>query len=270
MVKIPAYNMRVLSDDHGEYCQLSIKSKGIIYYVNVDREDYEEIRKEFWQILYDHGKPKYVSRNCRDKSGKRKRELLHRRIMKVNAKKHLDHIDHNGFNCRRYNLRIATHAENIRNRVKKEGVTSKYKGVCWKKRDKKWTAQITYNGLRIHIGVFDREIINGEDEGEKRAARRYDQSAIKYFGAFANLNFPEERNIVSSVKGDYYRMSYLFNKQETKQIESEIMGMEKLLEKDITEVLEAMPLQKLMDLCHYYGCGVSKIASEIRQGILSR
>lgn len=92
-----------------------------------------------------------------------------------------DHIDGNGLNNQRYNLRDCTHSQNSMNqriRIKK---SSKFKGVSVK--GKRWRAYITVKCIRYHIGIYD---------SEKIAALRYNQKAKELFGEFAKLNVVEE------------------------------------------------------------------------------
>jgi len=92
----------------------------------------------------------------------------------------VDHIDHNGLNNRRSNLRLCTLAQNNRNMVSRTG-SSKYKGVCWHGGTKKWNAKIRLNRKCYHIGLFTDEIA---------AAKAYDKKAKELHGQFACLNFP--------------------------------------------------------------------------------
>jgi hypothetical protein len=92
----------------------------------------------------------------------------------------IDHIDGDGLNNQKSNLRIGTHQQNIMNRTKQRNNTSGYKGVSFDKSTNKFVAQIGYNKKGIHIGSFKTAIL---------AARAYDVEAIKYHGEFANLNF---------------------------------------------------------------------------------
>jgi len=88
--------------------------------------------------------------------------------------KQVDHIDRNKLNNRIDNLRISNNAQNNINRTG-YNKTSKYKGVCWFKRNSKWRA---YIGGK-HIGLFDTE---------KEAAIAYNTMATKIYGEFAYLN----------------------------------------------------------------------------------
>ena len=95
-----------------------------------------------------------------------------------------DHIDGNGLNNQRSNLRSATRAQNGQNRRKQPGTSSRYKGVTKKRR--RWTARITYNGTRRSLGTF---------ASEEEAALAYDAAARKLFGEYARPNFPERRDV---------------------------------------------------------------------------
>ena len=105
--------------------------------------------------------------------------------------KFLDHIDGNPSNNDINNLREATSRENNRNAKKRKSVngkptSSKYKGVYWDKRDKKWRVQIMSNGKRKSLGYFDSEI---------ESAKTYDRAALEVHGEFAKLNFDDDHNV---------------------------------------------------------------------------
>jgi len=70
----------------------------------------------------------------------------------------IDHIDRNPQNNHPNNLRIASHAENMRNVTKRQNTASKFIGVVWSKNDKKWQAQIQVNNQRKYLGQFLTEI----------------------------------------------------------------------------------------------------------------
>ena len=112
----------------------------------------------------------------------RGRILMHRVIlegMDFKDFKETDHIDGDGLNNQRNNLRPATHQQNQANRKINKDNKIKQKGVWWSKRAKKWTAQIRINYKRIHLGYFD-ELID--------AVKAYNRAAEKYQKDFARLN----------------------------------------------------------------------------------
>lgn len=140
----------------------------------VDVEDYEWLSEhKWWTSTKSSG---FYA--CRQENNAK--IYMHRIIIKAPQGLFVDHIDRNGLNNRRSNLRLCTISQNIRNRRSKIG-TSKYKGVYWDKKCNKWRAAIF---LREHtnLGLFDNEV---------DAAKAYDRKADELFGEFAYLNFPE-------------------------------------------------------------------------------
>lgn len=106
---------------------------------------------------------------------------LHRWLLglKRSDKVIVDHIDRNPLNNQKSNLRLCTQSTNGMNVRKRNGTTSKYRGVSWRERDKKWRAYVNFKGKLIEGGQF-----NTENE----AAQRANELRIKYHGKFANLN----------------------------------------------------------------------------------
>ena len=105
-----------------------------------------------------HVRPKnntsYVVRTV--KVGGRRSIYLHREIMNADAYPHLevDHINRNGLDNRRENLRLVTHAENAANNGQAVGCSG-YRGVWKVMRGERWMAVIKRNGKRKYLGVFD-------------------------------------------------------------------------------------------------------------------
>lgn len=140
----------------------------------VDDEDFENLNQCKWFAM-KHGRTFYAGRAIRV-SGKRNTQSMHCLIMNG---KGIDHIDHNGLNNQKSNLRFCTSSENSMNRRKKQNCTSIYKGVSFFKRDKIWRAEIEINYRHIRLGRFVSEV---------EAAQAYNKKAIELFGEFAHIN----------------------------------------------------------------------------------
>lgn len=92
---------------------------------------------------------------------------------------HIDHINGSRSDNRIANLRLATPAENARNRRLQCNNSSGFKGVSWDAEAKKWKAHIKTGGVKVNLGRF-------EDRSD--AARAYNAAARDAFGDFAWLN----------------------------------------------------------------------------------
>lgn len=138
----------------------------------VDDEDYERINAHKWHVSSG-----YAVRRIAPLAPTIR---MHREVLSAPENMQVDHINRNRLDNRRSNLRIATKAENLRNKVIYQNNKSGYRGVCWKTRDKKWAAQININQKRKHLGFFS---------SAEEAARAYDKAAKEFYGEFAALNF---------------------------------------------------------------------------------
>ncbi len=81
--------------------------------------------------------------------------LLHRALMSPSPGLEVDHRSGDGLDCRRSNMRLATHAQNGCNQRLSNANSSGYKGVCWAERSGKWRARIIVGGKEIYLGLFD-------------------------------------------------------------------------------------------------------------------
>lgn len=143
----------------------------------VDIEDYEYVSKFNWGASHNGWGVWYAVR--RPPKGERGRIRLHRFILNAPDDMFVDHINGNGLDCRKSNLRLCTNAENGRNSKIPITNLSGYKGVCWHKATQKWIVQINVNGKRTHIGLFENKL---------DAAIAYNDAAVRYYGEFAKLN----------------------------------------------------------------------------------
>ncbi len=148
------------------------------YEAIVDDEDYELLNSFKWSVTNCKGKKKYAKRNEPRGNGKRKAVLMHRQILGFPLSQ-TDHINGNGLDNRKSNLRLVSQSENQRNRRPKRGL--KYKGIY--KAKSKFYTDISLDGKRFKFGPFNTEL---------EAAVEYNLRARVLHGKFAKLNELEE------------------------------------------------------------------------------
>ncbi len=143
--------------------------------VIIDAMDLPLVERWKWS-LQGH---QYAGRNDRGRI-----VYMHRQILGVLPGVEIDHVNGNGLDNRRANLRLATHSQNLANiRSLVAHNTSGFKGVSWdgdqRRRRKRWIAQIQVKGRHFMLGRFLEA---------RQAAQAYDEAAKKHFGSFARTN----------------------------------------------------------------------------------
>lgn len=192
---------------------MKIKLQNKNKHIFVDKEDYDLVKQFKWYLFKVDSK-EYATTSARIISGKitplmslkecakKRRNLttgsrfnnkklyknpiktisLHRFIMNPKKDMEVDHINGNGLDNRRINLRICTRSQNGKNRQLSKSNTSGYHGVTFTrdcKRTKPWLVNIRANGKIKYIGRY---------KDKKEAAFAYNEAAKKYHGEFATLN----------------------------------------------------------------------------------
>lgn len=157
-------------------------TKGLI--TIVDEEDYEKLMQHSWFVHKSH----HCCYAARLKHGNKKDRIIqmHREILCLSYHDGniVDHINRDGLDNRKCNLRIVFPSLNRYNSRMMSINTSGYRGVSWHKQDRRWRANIGVKGKQIWCGQFTDRI---------SAALAYDKAAIRYYGNDAVLNFPNER-----------------------------------------------------------------------------
>ena len=166
MTKIPSVEERVAE---------IYTSQG--FKIILDEADYKELSKFKWGIKKCR-RTSYAKRTF-TVNGVDTLVIMHRVIMDAPKGLQVDHINGNGLDNRRSNLRLCTNQQNQQNRRPTRNSSSKYKGVSFSKQRQKWEAQMKCGTKRFNLGHFALE----ED-----AARAYNKKAIELSGEFAYIN----------------------------------------------------------------------------------
>lgn len=151
------------------------------YVAIVDDEDYDRLSQYRWFVTINPSGNKYAKRR-HTINGVTKHFRMHREVLGLShPPPYVDHVNWNGLDNRKQNLRICTQSQNCQHMRPRSNGSSIYKGVRKHGNRQSWSSEIYIKGERIYLGYF----LN-----ERDAARAYDGAAKKHFGEFAVLNFP--------------------------------------------------------------------------------
>jgi hypothetical protein len=150
----------------------------------VDPEDIERVSQFQWAARKNRH-CWYAERNIGGKT-----TPMHRFILDAPRGTYVDHINGDGLDNRRCNLRIVDITQNNQNASKRRKykgrpTSSRFKGVYWSEVAGKWRAVIRHQKKRHWLGMFS---------AEEDAAMAYDKKARELHGAYARLNFPGRKD----------------------------------------------------------------------------
>lgn len=150
------------------------RRNGDIYRVLLDAEDYERVLAlGRWSVdVKSNRRPVYAVYT----GGGGSPVLLHRFLLQAPQGMQVDHINGDGLDCRKENLRLCTASENRCNRGMQADNKSGYKGVCWHKQRGKWHAQIKRFGQKYSLGLYSTP---------EAAHAAYCSAGVEHHGAFA-------------------------------------------------------------------------------------
>ena len=144
----------------------------------VDDGDFEYLNKFHWYAVKRHN-TFYAMRDYYPHHGSRRKNLLmHRDILSPDSSQDVDHIDGNGLNNQRNNIRACSHRENMINRGLQSNNKSGFKGVSWSTKRGKWESRINVLGKSKYLGYFNDPV---------DAARAYNLASLKYHGEFSRI-----------------------------------------------------------------------------------
>lgn len=156
-------------------------SRGL--YAIIDALDVALVSAHTWHAITPSRTRWYAATNR--PSPERGQIYMHRLLMAAPSGIEVDHVNGDGLDNRRANLRLATRQENAANARMMRNNTSGYCGVSWAKGSRKWAAYIRVHCRKVHLGLFETPI---------QAAAAYNEAARRYRGDFARLNDVEPRH----------------------------------------------------------------------------
>jgi len=120
----------------------------------IDAADVHLIKGYAWRISAARGR--FYAVTCLPRNGQKQKSIwMHRTILPPTEGVIVDHIDGDGLNNRRANLRLATVSQSMCNAKMRSDNSSGYRGVAFVRAENKWAAYITVQKKRLSLGRFD-------------------------------------------------------------------------------------------------------------------
>lgn len=131
--------------------QLKNKAGDVVAEAMVDDDDFEVVSRVSWYLVPGN----YVTRTTY-RSGKKDNERLHRAVLGLSPgdPEIVDHINRNPLDCRKENLRIVDHGQNLQNQGLRSDNKSGYRGVWRDPKTGSYLAYATVRQRRKHLGSF--------------------------------------------------------------------------------------------------------------------
>ena len=165
----------------------------------IDTEDWDRVKVYRWFLRCSevHNTPyvrTLIANPDKDISRAKQIQILIHHLILGKPQKGMvvDHINHNGLDNRKENLRFATCRQNSSNTQSRKNSSSQYLGVSWYNKNQKWVAEAKHNYKKYYLGSFT---------CEHQAALAYNKKAIELHGEFANLNVVPEEYILNYMRG---------------------------------------------------------------------
>lgn len=183
----PGHTKRSVINDHEHLINGTVRVKiGHEFSTIVDESDWPKLSHFRWTVKISKNNKFYAVTNNTIVPRIPKKLKMHRVILDSSDGNFVDHVDGDGLNNIRENLRFATEQQNGWNKKRKIRSNILFKGV-----DRvelatgkiRWLACIRINSKKKNLGRY---------ATAEEAACAYDDAAREFFGEFASLNFPRE------------------------------------------------------------------------------
>lgn len=156
----------ILQSEQSDWVFLKIYYKDTSYLAKISVSDIEKVSKIKWFVLHNEH-TSYLTGWCK---GLKKRVPMHRYLFDFPKGMLVDHINGDGLDNRRENIRLVSPSQNCMNCRKPD------KGIDMK--DGRYRVRIQYNKKSVYLGAF---------KSIEEAREAYRQAAIKFHGEYTNL-----------------------------------------------------------------------------------